>query len=140
VVANSESHPEFLARLRSALPVEEISDANAKEIYIALEEWLRNGNAEGTSGIFSYIRPDALRSFVMEKCGGEEFALDAERLFGESLRGLRKQRLEARRKLIVQKLRLLGGNAGKAVDELLEDKMYIDRELRRYLEVNSDER
>jgi hypothetical protein len=37
--------------------------------------------------------------------------------------------------MIVQKLRLLGNNAGRECEELLEDKMYIDRELQRDLEV-----
>jgi DNA primase len=135
VVANMESHPEFLAKLRSSLSIEEINDANAKELYIALEEWLRGEEGGGVASIFPYIRLGPLRSFVMQKCGGEEFAVDAERLFTESLRGLRKQRLEARRKMIVQKLRLLGNNAGRECEELLEDKMYIDRELQRDLEV-----
>jgi hypothetical protein len=71
----------------------------------------------------------------MRKCGGEEFAFDAERLFTESLHSVRKERLQARRKLIVQKLRLLGTNAGRECEALLEDKMYIDRELQRDLEV-----
>jgi DNA primase len=135
VVANMESHPEFLAKLRSALSIEEINDANARELYIALEEWLRGEEAGRIAGIFPYIRFEPLRSFVMQKCGGEEFAIDAERLFTESLRGLRKQQLEARRKMIVQKLRLLDNNAGREREELLEDKMYIDRELQRDLEV-----
>ncbi|MDR0638425.1 MAG: DNA primase [Spirochaetaceae bacterium] len=135
VVANRESHPEFLAKLRGALSIEEINDVNAKELYIAIEEWLRGGEAEGIAGIFSYIRLEPLRSFAMQKCGGEEFAFDAERLFTESLHNLRKERLEARRKQIVQKLRLLGNNAVKETEELLEDKMYIDRELQRELGV-----
>jgi DNA primase len=135
VVANIESHPEFLAKLRSTLSIEEINDANAKELYIAVEEWRRGEDSGGVAGIFPYIRLSPLRSFVMQKCGGEEFAVDAERLFTESLRGLQKQRLEARRKMIVQKLRLLGNKAGKECEELLEDKMYIDRELQRDLEV-----
>jgi DNA primase len=135
VVANRESHPEFLAKLRSALSIDEISDANARELYIAIEEWLRGEEADGIAGVFSYIQFEPLRSFVMQKCGGEEFVIDAERLFTESLHSLRKQQLEARRKMIVQKLRLLGNNAGKAGDELLEDKMYIDRELHGDLEV-----
>jgi DNA primase len=135
VVANMESHPEFLAKLRSTLSIDEINDANAKELYIAIEEWLRGEEADEVAGIFSCIRFEPLRLFVMRKCGGEEFVIDAERLFTESLRGLRKQQLEARRKMIVQKLRLLGNNAGKECEELLEDKMYIDRELQRDLEV-----
>jgi DNA primase len=135
IVANRESHPEFLAKLRGVLSIEEINDANAKELYIAIEEWLRNGEHEGTSGIFSYIRLEPLRSFAMQKCGGEEFAFDAERLFTESLHSLWKQRLEARRKQIVQKLRLRENNAGWKTEELLEEKMYIDRELQRELEV-----
>jgi DNA primase len=135
VVANLESHPEFLAKLRSTLSIDEINDVNAKELYIAIEEWLRGEETDGIAGIFPYIRYESLRSFVMRKCGGEEFAIDAERLFMESLHGLRKQRLEARRKMIVQKLRLLGNNAGRECEELLEDKMYIDRELQRDLEV-----
>ncbi|MDR1469776.1 MAG: DNA primase [Spirochaetaceae bacterium] len=136
VVANRESHPEFLAKLRGALSIEEINDANAKELYIAVEEWLRSGEeSAGIGGIFPYIRPQPLRAFAMQKCGGEEFAFDAERLFAESLHNVRKQRLEARRKHIVQKLRLLGNKAGRETEELLEDKMYIDRELQRELEV-----
>jgi DNA primase len=135
VVANMESHPEFLAKLRSALTIEDINDANAKELYIAIEEWLRGEGADGIAGIFSYIRFDPLRSFVMQKCGGQEFVVDAERLFTESLHSLQKQQLEARRKMIVQRLRLLGSNAGRECEELLEDKMYIDRELQRDLEV-----
>ena len=137
VVANWESHPEFLAKLRGALSIEEINDVNAKELYIAIEEWLRGGEAEGIAGIFAYIRIEPLRAFAMQKCGGEEFAFDAERLFAESLHNLRKQRLETRRKQIVQKLRMLGNNAGKEKEELLEDKMYIDRELQRELEVKA---
>jgi hypothetical protein len=135
VVANRESHPEFLAKLRGALSIEEINDANAKELYIAIEEWLRSGESEGIAGIFSYIRLEPLRSFAMQKCGGEEFAFDAERLFTESLHNLWKQRLEVRRKQIVQKLRLLGNNAEREAEGLLEDKMYIDRELQRELEI-----
>jgi DNA primase len=141
VVANMESHPEFLAKLRSAFSIEEMNDVNAREIYIAIEEWSRGEESGGIAEIFPYIRLESLRSFVMRKCGGDEFVIGAERLFAEGLRSLRNQRLEARRKLIVQKLRLLGHNAGgtgRESEELLEDKMYIDRELRRDLEVKSN--
>ena len=149
VLVNMEAHPDFFAALRNALPVDEITEGYAKELYIAMEEWFRAGGVSGAgdtgdagiAGLFPYIEPAGLRSFVMEKCSGPEFSDGAERLFEDSLRTVRKQRLETRRRDIVQRLRQLGregsggraaqaGDSGKETEELLEDKMYIDRELR----------
>jgi hypothetical protein len=141
VLANMEAHPEFFTKLRGVLPVEAFTEGYAKELYIAMEEWFRGGGGDGIPGVVSRVEPGQLRSFVMEKCSGPEFSDEAERLFEDSLRTLRKQRLEARRKDIVQRLRLLGreadggraakeGQFGRETEALLEDKMYIDRELR----------
>jgi DNA primase len=132
--ANAGLYP----KLRSALSIEELEDPNAKELFIALEEWFRNGGL-GIDDLLSRISGDPLRQFVVQRGATEAFAVHPEQLISDGIRRIKQKRLERRRAEIVSELRIAGNGGreeGAGLENLLAEKMFIDTELRRFKEVN----
>jgi DNA primase len=134
---------ELYPKLRPALSVEELDDPNAKELFIALEEWYRNGES-GIDDLLSRIGSEALRDFVIKQGMTEAFSGRPEQLVSDGVKRLKRKRLERRRAEIVMKLRAADKDfpegpedrRGSSTEDLLAEKVHIDAELRRFKEVN----
>jgi DNA primase len=133
VAANSDLYP----KLRSALSIEELEDPGAKELFIALEEWFRNGGL-GIDDLLSRIS-GPLRQFVIQRGTTKAFSVHPEQLVSDGIRRVKQKRLERRRAEIITELRIAGSGdrpEEAGLEDLLAEKMFIDAELRRFKEVN----
>jgi DNA primase len=141
VLVNPGWYPKLRASLSSILPIEEIDDPRAKELFIALEEWFRN-DAPGLDDLLARIQDEALRSFVVEQAASQAFSNNPELLFGESMKRIRQKRLERRQAEIIIELGTQkrgdegGGLRGGGLQDLLAEKVYVDAELHRLKEAN----
>ena len=129
-------HRELTARLRSTLAIEELEDPQAKELFIALEEWFRN-DAPGIDDLLSRIQDQALRNFVIEQSASAAFSVNPETLFEDGIRRVKQKRLERRQAEIIIELRTQKrGESRRSLDDLLAEKVHIDAELRNFKEAN----
>jgi DNA primase len=129
-------NPVFYPKLRSALSIEEFDDPGARELFIALEEWFRNG-AAGVDDLLSRVKDEGLRNFVIARGASEAFSARPERLVADGINRIRRKRFERRRAEIVTELRIAKyGEPGRRLEDLLAEKVRIDAELRRFKEVN----
>jgi DNA primase len=136
VLANPDWYPKLRASLSSVLPIEEIDDPRAKELYIALEEWFRN-DAPGMDDLLARIQDEALRNFVIEQAASQAFSQNPELLFGESMKRIRQKRLERRQaEIIIEIGTQKRGGTGRSLEDLLAEKVYVDAELRRLKETS----
>ncbi|MDR2070477.1 MAG: DNA primase [Treponema sp.] len=136
ILVNPDWYPKLRASLSSELPIEEIDDPRAKELFIALEEWFRN-DAPGMDDLLARIQDEALRKFVIEQAASQAFSQRPELIFGESMKRIQQKRLERRQaEIIVELGTQKRGDTGRGLDDLLAEKVYIDAELRRLKEAN----
>jgi DNA primase len=134
IMVNFKLYPAF----RKAIGIEEIEDAAARELFIAMEEcYVREES--GTDAILSRISSAPLRNYVASKGVSREFSGNPERLMEDGVRRLNQKRLRRRLAGISAELHSLEhdpavqGREGR-LDELLAQKMHIDAELRRLKE------
>jgi DNA primase len=140
----------LFAKLRSTLSIEELEDPQAKELFIALEEWFRNGVPEEDArddlhsgeavlpyDLLSRIHDEALRNFVIEQGASKAFFLEPDRLVMRSVDRLKQKRLERRQAEIIIELRTQKrGEGGLGLSDLLAEKVHIDAELLRLKDAN----
>ena len=128
----------FFPKFRAALEIDEIEDANARELYIALEECIRYGET-GMDEFLARISSPELREFIVERSTTGEFSVNAEQFVADGIRKIEAKRLERRKDEKINKLRLLKKNGseeerkseeiGLEVRELLAEIMQIDKDL-----------
>jgi len=129
VSINMQLYPEF----RAAIAMQEIEDAAAKELFVALEECFRNEES-GSDALMSHIASPVLRNFIIERGISPEFRGDAKRdprkLMEDGIRRVKEKKLRRRLAEIGAELRLRERNSGSDVDDLIAEKMYVDAEIR----------
>jgi DNA primase len=124
------------------LPLEELEDPGARELYLALEEWWRNeapppgeGGSLLPEGLLSRVSNEALKTFVFEQNAGGAFSGDPERLVTDSVKRLRQKRLARRQREIVIAMRTRkdqnGVSGRRTLEDLLAEKIHVDDELQR---------
>jgi DNA primase len=128
-------------RLRRILSIEELDDPQAKELFIALEEWYRNdapGEGEAIPhDLLSRINNAALRNFVIEQAASNAFVLEPEVLFESVKQVVTRKRLTRRQAEIIMELRTQKRrDPGGSLDDLLVEKVHVDADLRRLKEAN----
>jgi DNA primase len=117
--------------LRLALLISDFDHPNARELFIALEEWFRNG-MHGLDALTAMTGDKALRHFVIQQGVPEAVFMSPDKLASEGIRKMRQKRLERRLAMIVAELRKQSqGEGGRAAPEdLLAEKVRLDAELR----------
>jgi hypothetical protein len=119
-------------KFRAALEINCLEDKNAKELFIALEECIRYGET-GMDELLSRISTPELKKNIIERSASGEFSINSEQLVSDGIKRINEKRLEQRQKEIIIKLRSFKQNktdeAGLNVNELLAEKMQIDKEL-----------
>jgi DNA primase len=121
-------YPEF----RKILKIDDVEDPAAKELFVALEECFVH-DERGVDPFLARITNRGLRDFYLERGASEEFSIDPRQLLSDCKKIASGKKLKQRRDEIVTKLQELkrsGGTGGEAED-LLAEKMEIDRELLR---------
>jgi DNA primase len=141
VMVNFQLYPAF----RKALEIDEIEDAAARELFIAMEEcYIREES--GADALLSRISSVPLRNYVASKGTTMEFAGNPEQLMKDGIKKVSQKGLRRRLSDIAAELHSLEHNPrpeapgqggpgwGHRLDELLVQKMDIDTELRRLKE------
>ncbi|MDR0538964.1 MAG: DNA primase [Spirochaetaceae bacterium] len=126
--------PELFSRLRSALPIEEFTNPDAKELYLSFEEALRNG-ALTTDTVLSSLRDDALKNYLISKCASGEFSQMPEQIVSSGIKRIKGKRLEQKRRELISEM-LKAKQTGRNLDDLLSEKMFIDERLQELENVN----
>ncbi|GHV81915.1 DNA primase [Spirochaetia bacterium] len=155
VVINHRLYP----KLRSTLSIEELEDPQARELFIALEEWFRDGAGRGEDGLLkeaalqyeatfqheatlphdllSHIHDEALRNFVIEQGVTDAFSRKPDMLVEKSIKRVRQKGLERRQAGIIIELRTQNReDPGRSLEDLLLEKVHIDAELLRLKDAN----
>jgi DNA primase len=133
VMVNSSLYPAF----RGEVHIDEIEDAAARELFIAMEEcYIRE--ERGPDALLSRIVSPSLRNYVAGKGISGEFAGNPEQLMRDGIKKIIQKRLRRRLSGIAAELygleRNPAGGRENRLDELLVEKMHIDAELRRLKE------
>jgi DNA primase len=135
VMVNSSLYPVF----RREVDRDEIEDAAAKELFIAMEEcYIRDEN--GPDALLSRISSPSLRSYVAGKGISKEFSGNPEQLMRDGIKKLSQKKLGRRLSEIAAELYSLehdpAAREGREsrLEDLLVEKMYVDAELRRLKE------
>jgi DNA primase len=136
VSVNMNLYPEF----RAAVDMKDIEDANAKELFVALEECFAH-EEDSLDALIARIATPKLRRFIIERGISPEFRGDEKReprkLMEDGIRRVKEKKLRRRLSEIGAELRLRERNSGSGesggsdVDDLIAEKMFIDAEIRK---------
>jgi DNA primase len=128
VAVNMELYPEF----RTALEIKEIDDPAAKELFIAMEECFIHEESDIDS-LLSRIKNEQLKNFIAERGASGEFNSSTARRLMED--GIKKIKIKKFRKRIVEIGAAMRDSertgAEINLDELLEEKKFIDSQIRK---------
>ena len=127
IFAHCDKKPELFLRLRSALPIEEFNNQDAKELYLTFEESLRSGKFS-TETILDGMRDESLKNYIVSKSASDEFAEDPENMIAEGIQKMEVKRLKQKRSELITEMRI-AKNSGQSLDDLLAEKMFIDEKL-----------
>ncbi len=120
---------ELFAAVRSRLEVDDLEDARARVLYIALEDCYRHDQTD-TEHLLLRLEPPELRSLVARKLGSDEFTVNADAYVSEGIRHVKSHALERKRDRLMEQVRQAEhAGASQVVTELLADKIYLDSEL-----------
>jgi len=120
---------ELFVVTRARLEVDDLADAHARALYIALEDCYRNAQND-TEHLLLRLEPPRLRALVAQKLGSDEFTVNAEVYVNDGIRRVKSQALERKRDLVEEQVRQAEhAGAVREVTELLADKIHLDSEL-----------
>ena len=120
---------ELFAAVRSRLEVDDLEDARARLLYIALEDCYRHDRTD-TEHLLLRLDSPELRSLVARKLGSDEFTVNADAYVSEGIRHVKSHALERKRDRLLEQVRQAEhAGASQVVTELLADKIHLDSEL-----------
>jgi len=122
---------EHFAFVRRFVQPEDLEDAIAREIYLALEESFRRGESSMESLLGRVTKPGVVQ-IVQERVATGEFAEHGERAIRDSVLAIRRRAMEKQRRAVEIELRRVAAAESRNDDEYLEllsEKMHLDREL-----------
>jgi DNA primase len=125
----------YFADARNSISLDDLTDEGARSIYVALEECYRNSEAS-LDALLHRLGDDRLVELVVASATSGEFGelgegsgVSAAAVIGDGIRALRVKGLRRRGGTIATRLRSLGGENTAELRELLEEKMFVDRQL-----------
>jgi DNA primase len=131
VAVNCGENPSLFAKLRAEIPIGELEDPYAKELYVTLEECVRAGNMN-FEALINGIETVELKQFIVEKAATREFSEKPLDIVAGSIKKVRAERLARKRNALVVKMRSTkndGSDDGLSLEDLIHEKMFIDTEL-----------
>ena len=132
------ANPDFFQVMRSRITSDDIEDADAKDLYIVLEECYRNGTMSHES-ILANCRDEQLRSLITETIVGGEFAVNARKILEDAITHIRRNALEKKRNRILAGMNNISTGSVEdmlAVSEMMAEKKSIDEELAKLKDMN----
>ena len=120
---------ELYTVVRGRLDVDELQDARARVLYIAMEDCYRHDQTD-TESLLGRLESPELRSLVAQKLAIDEFTVNSDAYVNEGVRRVKSHALERKRDLLLDQVRQAEhAGASREVAELLADKIYLDSEL-----------
>jgi DNA primase len=132
-------HRDYFAQVRNLLELEDLEDARARKLFIALEECYR-GEESSLESLLARIDDPELRGEVLARTASGAFAEDPERLVRDGLAAVRGRRLQRRNAGLSALLAAPGERDQASLRDLLAEKMHIDEELQKLKRVSGDDR
>jgi DNA primase len=127
LVENSES----FSSVRNILDIDDLVDANAKIVYILLEEMHRRDNTL-SKNLLSEIKDDDLRSLIAYKLSTGEFRVNSDQIIKDSVKRIKQRNFEQKRSEVEILLRKTDSVKNRNdLERLLSEKKYLDEELLR---------
>ncbi len=138
LLATLAVHDGLYPQFRARLSIKEIEDPAAKDLFIALEECFVHDES-GLDALLPRIASENVRKFIVKHGASNEFSANPEQIVSDGIKRIKQKRIERRLAKIVTELRLLEGESGSyrvdaVKEELLNEKMHIDAELRKLKE------
>ncbi|MFW5783734.1 MAG: hypothetical protein ACOCY8_04375, partial [Spirochaetota bacterium] len=120
---------EHFAFVRRFIQPEDLDDAVAREVYIALEESFRRGETSLEALLGRITKPEVV-DVVQERVASGEFADHGEQSIRDAVTAIRRRVLIQQRRAVEAELRRVAASEGGSdYLELLSEKMHLDREL-----------
>jgi len=123
---------EYFEEVRNFLSVDDLTDRRARDVFIALEECYRLEESS-SEALLEKIQDSELKKMIIIKGTTAEFNQNTEKIIRDSIRTIKKGSIEKKRRKIERRLREYEseGMDLKEVKELLNEKIYYDKELER---------
>ena len=121
-------HRDYFAHIRNLIGVDDLEDARARQLFVALEECYR-ADESSTDRLLEKLDSPALRADVLARTASGAFADEPERLVRDGLAAVRRRSLERRRSDLAGRLSGPEGREPARQKELLAEKMQVDEEL-----------
>ncbi len=122
---------EYFTFVRNYLSVDDFQDEKAKEIFIALEECYRR-DEKTIEALLNRLENEELKRLVCEKASTDEFKMNSEQVVVDTVKRIRQKSLEKKRTRVDSLLKRTRTEQNEdsivQVKELLEEKMYLDKE------------
>lgn len=131
------SNVDYFSVVRNELDPKEFEDSAAKELFVLMEENYRQGTLN-TQSLIEQIKQERFQQYITEIAASGEFADNEERIIQDSIRKIKEQNLNKKKKRLYEKIRTAERvRQEQSIVELQEELIYIDEELKK-LRVNRD--
>ncbi len=116
--------------VRGKIKREDLEGEDARALYISLEEAYRS-EENSLDAILGRIESEAIKQTLMERKASGEFSENIEEVIRDAVSRIRERVMRTKRNVLQQKIRVLEKDGGSATDvrKLLEEKMFLDKEL-----------
>ncbi len=124
--------------MRSRITSDDIEDADARNLYIVLEDCYRNETMSHES-IFAACQDEQMRTVITETIVQGEFAENAQKVMEDGIVRIRKNGLEKKRIKLMARMNVAPGTSledVRSIDELMAEKKSIDEELAKLKDMN----
>ena len=124
---------EYYHEVRRQLKISDFEDWRAADIYTALEEAFREGETSFENLVLR-IEHDAVRDYVLEHYGSDQYVTNAQNIIGDMLKRFRIVKLEQKRKSVISRIRVEERSEHadiQVLQDLLYEKKFIDEEIGR---------
>lgn len=122
-------HVDYFSQIRNSIESKEFEDPEAKELFIVLEENFRLGTLT-TDAVINSIENQDIKNSIVESVSQGEFSGNIDSIIGDSIRQIKRRGLLRKQKHIIEQIRRAEkGEFDRNLQELLEEKIFIDDEL-----------
>lgn len=129
---------EFYSFVRKTLSLADLRDERAKVVFVALEECYRREEESIESLLARIEQPDTVQ-IITERLLSEEFTVNADRAIRDAVFRIKERSLREQQKKVDSRLRRAhAGAADAGIEDLLQEKMVLNRELQKLRVIFND--
>ncbi|AFG37559.1 DNA primase [Spirochaeta africana] len=127
-VANPDTYP----FIRRNVEIDALQDEQARELFIALEDSYRRGDA-AAADIVERIEDDTLKQVVLQRLAGSEYTFADDTPIKEAVQRIRERNVRMRKNYLQQELQNIKGTDIESIDqqnEIMAEIIHLDTILR----------